>query len=230
MVTRLDRHVGQIIKVVRDLGLEGRTIFIFTSDNGPVFDSLSGERTDFFNSAGGLRGRKGTLWEGGIREPTLVAWKGKITPGTTSDRVVGIEDWLPTLLELAGGKSATPTDIDGISCAPTLLGRDQAPRPFLYRVFGTGGGQQIVRIGDWKGVRMNMQPGGGKGKAKSKSTAKAAADSPPNLKVQLYNLKTDPAETTDVADKHPEIVARIEKIMRQEHTPSPEFPLPGIDG
>jgi len=234
MVTRLDKHAGMIIKAVRDLGLEENTIFIFTSDNGPVFDSLSGDRGYFFNSASGLRGRKGTLWEGGIREPTIVSWKGHIAPGTTSDRVIGFEDWLPTLLELAGGKAETPKDTDGISFAPTLLGQQQQPRPFLYREFAPGGGQQMVRIGDWKGVRMGMQPGAGKGKAKAKAaekaTAKANPASPPNLKIQLYNLKTDRAETTDVADQHPDIVAQIKKIMRDQHTPNPEFPLPGIDG
>lgn len=225
MISRLDQHVGMIVKAVRDRGLEDNTVFIFSSDNGPVFDNLSGERTDFFNSAAGFRGRKGTLWEGGIREPTIVAWKGKIAPGTTSERVCGFEDWLPTLLELAGGKDQTPQDVDGISFAPTLLGQSQQARPFLYREFGTAGGQQIVRMGDWKGVRMGIVPGAGKGKPK----AKAVAGGPPNLKIQLFNLKTDKSEESDVAAQHPEIVTQIEKIMQQQHTPSAEFPLPGID-
>src|SRR5207249_6323966 len=121
MITRLDNHCSQIIEAVREAGLEEQTIFIFTSDNGPIFDSIAGEKVDFFNSTGGFRGRKGSLYEAGIHEPTIVAWKGHIAPGATTDRVVGFEDWLPTLVELAGGKDRTPKSIDGISFAPTLL-------------------------------------------------------------------------------------------------------------
>jgi arylsulfatase A len=225
MVTRMDRHIGQIISAIREDGLEDNTIFVFTSDNGPVFDTLSGESVDFFNSTGGFRGRKGSLYEAGIHEPTIVSWKGHIAAGTTTDRVCGFEDWIPTLLELVGAKDSTPNDIDGLSFAPTLLGQTQPPRPFLYREFPASGGQHSVRIGDWKGIRQNMLPGMGKAKAK----AKPPADAPPNMHVQLYNLKSDPHETTDVSAQHPEIVAQIEKLMREQHTPNPDFPFPALD-
>src|SRR5439155_27288215 len=135
----------------------------------------SGESVDFFNSTGGFRGRKGSLYEAGIHEPTIVSWKGHISPGTTTDRVCGFEDWLPTLLALAGAKDSTPKDIDGISFAPTLLGQSQSPRPFLYREFPASGGQQSVRIGDWKGIRQNMLPVAGKAKAKKAAPDQAAA-------------------------------------------------------
>jgi arylsulfatase A len=225
MVTRMDRHIGQIIGAVREAGLIDNTIFVFTSDNGPVFDSLSGESVDFFNSTGGFRGRKGNLYEAGIHEPTIVAWKGHIAAGSTSDRVCGFEDWLPTLLELAGVKDMTPKDIDGISFAPTLLGQTQPPRPFLYREFPASGGQQCVRIGDWKGIRQGMMPESGKAKNKAKAQAAAA----PNMHVQLYNLRSDPHETTDVSAQNPEVVAQIEKLMREQHTPNPDFPFPALD-
>lgn len=226
MVTRMDRHIGQIIAAVREVGQFDNTVFIFTSDNGPVFDSLSGESVDFFNSAAGFRGRKGNLYEAGIHEPTIVAWKGHIAPGSSSDRVCGFEDWLPTLLELAGGQTKTPGDIDGISFAPTLLGKRQETRPFLYREFSAGGGQQLARIGDWKGIRMNILPTAGKGK-KGKPTAASSAQ--PNLKLELYNLKTDPHETTNVAAQHPDVVAKLEQLMKDQHQQNPDFPLPGID-
>jgi arylsulfatase A len=225
MITRMDRHIGMIVKAVRDAGLEERTIFVFTSDNGPVFDSLSGESVDFFNSAGGLRGRKGTLYEGGIREPTIVAWKGKIATDRASNRVCGFEDWLPTLLELAGAKEAAPGDIDGVSMAPALLGQAQPERPFLYREFAASGGQQCLRVGDWKGIRQQMMPFAGKGKAK----AKVNADTPPNMHIALYNLKDDPGETTDVSAQHPDVVTKIEKLMREQHAPNPDFPFPALD-
>jgi arylsulfatase A len=225
MVTRMDGHIGQIISAIREAGISDNTIFVFTSDNGPVFDSLSGESTDFFNSTGGFRGRKGNLYEAGIHEPTIVAWKGHVNAGSTSDRVVGFEDWLPTFLELAGSKDAIPANIDGISCAPTLLGQSQSPRPFLYREFPAGAGQQSVRIGDWKGIRSNMSPTAAKAKPGKKAKSSAAG----GMHIELYNLKTDPYETTDVSAQHPDVIAQIEKVMREQHTPNPDFPFPALD-
>ena len=209
------KYVGQIASLVKELGLDERTIFVFTSDNGPLYNELGGTDEPFFNSAGGLRGRKGSLYEGGFREPTVVSWPGHIAAGTSSDRVTGFEDWLPTLLELAGAQEHVPAGLDGLSFAPTLLGQSQPPRPFLYREFPGYGGQQMVRIGDWKGIRQNLLP---KGKAGQ-----------PNLHIELYNLQSDPHETTDVSGQHADLVAKIEKLMREQHTPSPEFPLPALD-
>ena len=221
MVSRMDRHVGQIVDEIKKQGLYDQTIFVFTSDNGPLYDRLAGTDEEFFESAGGLRGRKGSLYEGGFRVPTICTWTANIQSGTTSDRVTGFEDWLSTLLELTAGKGATPEGLDGISFAPTLLGQPQEPRPFLYREFPAYGGQQCVRIGDWKGVRVNMMPEGGK-----KKKAQPAGI----IKTELYNLKDDPTESHDVTADHPEIVAKIEKIMREEHVPSAEFPFPALDG
>ncbi|MGE5193524.1 MAG: arylsulfatase, partial [Deltaproteobacteria bacterium] len=128
MITRLDREIGRLIDLVEELGLTERTIFVFTSDNGPLYDRYGGTDTDFFLSAGDFRGRKGSLYEGGIRVPCIVRWKGNIAPGTKSNRVTGFEDWLPTLLELIGAKDRTPAGIDGVSFAPTLTGKPQDPR------------------------------------------------------------------------------------------------------
>jgi arylsulfatase A-like enzyme len=216
MVTRLDREAGRIFDLVKELGLDEQTLFIFSSDNGPLDNRYAGTDSEFFESTGGLRGYKGSLYEGGFREPCIVRWKGHIAPGTTSDRVTGFEDWMPTLLELIGKPEATPRDIDGISFAPTLLGKKQDPRPFLYREFPSYGGQQAVRLGDWKGIRQNLLP---RGKSKAK----------PDLHTRLYNLKEDPRETTDVSEKHPEIVARIERIFQEQHTPSKTFRIPVLD-
>jgi arylsulfatase A-like enzyme len=225
MVTRMDRHIGQIIAAVREDGLEDNTIFVFSSDNGPVFDTLSGESVDFFNSTAGFRGRKGSLYEAGIHEPTIVAWKGHIAAGSTSDRVCGFEDWMPTLLELVGGKETTPKDIDGVSFAPTLFGKSQPQRPFLYREFVPGGGQQSVRIGDWKGIRQNMMGATGKAKAKNKNKADAA----PTMHIELYDLKNDPHETKDVSADHADTVAKIAQLMREQHTPNADFPFPALE-
>ncbi|MHB1034817.1 MAG: arylsulfatase [Pirellulales bacterium] len=215
-ITRLDREVGRLVTLVKELGLEERTVFVFTSDNGPLYDRLGGTDAEFFNSAGPLRGRKGSLYEGGFREPTIVRWAGQVAAGTTCEPVTGFEDWLPTLLELAGATSATPRDLDGISFAPSLRGQSQPERPFLYREFPGYGGQQCVRIGDWVGVRQDLN--------------RAATKGGPNLAIQLYNLKDDLGQQHDVAAEHPEIVTKIERLMRQEHTPSKEFPMRAIDG
>ncbi len=217
MITRMDREVGRVITLVRQLGLEEDTIFVFTSDNGPLYDQLGGTDTEFFKSASGFRGRKGSYYEGGFREPLLVQWKGKIAPGTTSDRVTGFEDWLPTLLELAGAKSATPDGLDGISFAPTLLGKKQPERPFLYRESPGYGGQQCVRVGEWKAVRQGLNPG-----ARSGET--------PQIVTELYHLKDDPFETTDVAAEHPDIVEKLERIMTEQHTRSALWPIKALDG
>ncbi|MGH7821764.1 MAG: arylsulfatase, partial [Candidatus Binatia bacterium] len=133
MITRLDREIGRLLALVDELGLRENTIVVFTSDNGPLFDRHGGTDAVFFNSAGGLRGHKGSYYEGGFRVPCLVRWPGRIAAGSTSDRVTGFEDWLPTLCELLGARDATPAGIDGISFAPTLLGKSQPPRKFLYR-------------------------------------------------------------------------------------------------
>jgi len=122
---------------------------------------------------------------------------------------VVFEDWIPTFLDLIGAPDATPENIDGISLAATLLGKTQPPRPFLYREFGGYGAQQSVRVGDWKAVRQNLRKG--------------------KINTELYNLAEDVGEKHNVADSHPEIVARLEKIMAKEHVPSADFPIKVID-
>jgi arylsulfatase A-like enzyme len=209
MVTRMDREVGRILDLVREQGLDERTIVVFTSDNGPTFE-VGGADSAFFRSAGPLRGRKGSLYEGGIRVPAIVRWKDKVSAGTVSDRVTGFEDWMPTLLELVGAREAAPPGIDGISFAPTLLGQAQEPRPLVYRELPGYGGQQSIRVGDWKGVRQGLS-------------------GPGVPRLELYDLKADIGESWDVAAAHPDVVARLEGLMAREHVPSVEFPLGAID-
>jgi arylsulfatase A-like enzyme len=215
MVTRMDREVGRIMDLVAELGLDERTLFVFTSDNGPPQPPLAGTDAAFFASAGPFRGFKGSLHEGGVRVPAIARWKGRIAQGTVSDRVTGFEDWLPTLLELIDAREASPRDLDGISFARTLLGGSQEPRPFLYREFPGYGGQQSIRVGDWKAIRKDLKP--------------RDATAPPRMQIELYDLATDVAETRDLASEHPEMVARLEKLMLAQHVPSKEFPLPALD-
>ncbi len=215
MVTRMDREIGRMAELVKELGLDENTIFVFTSDNGPLYDKLGGTDAEFFESAGPLNGRKGSMFEGGIREATIVRWKGHIAAGGTSDRVSGFEDWMPTLLELAGAKDATPAGIDGISMASTLLGKTQEPRPFLYRESPGYGGQACIRVGEWKMIREKLNPGP---KAKLKPRD-----------VQLFDLAIDIGEQSDVADQHPDIVAKLTKLMKEQHVKSELFPIRALD-
>lgn len=213
MITRMDRDIGRMVQLVRELGLEENTIFVFTSDNGAVYP-LGGTDPEYFKSNGELRGYKGALYEGGIRVPLIVSWKGKVPAGIESARVTGFEDWLPTLLELAGAKKLVPKSADGLSFAPTLLGKKQAARPFLYREFHGYGGQQAVRVGDWKLVKRQLI---------------GTRQKPAAATTELYNLAADPAEQENVAVANPQVVARLEKILRQQHAASKEFPFSTLD-
>ena len=208
MITRLDHYVGNVLRTLDELGLADNTLVVFSSDNGTThLDQEVDYR--FFESVGELRGLKGSLYEGGVRVPTLVRWPGKVAQGTSRDFVSGFEDWMPTLLDAVGAVGSVPENIDGISLLPTLLGKTQAERDYLYREFPSYGGQQTIRVGDWKAVRQNMFKG--------------------HLEVELYNLAQDVSESKNVAKDHPELVKELTEMMSAVRTPSSEFPLLPID-
>ena len=216
MVTRIDRQVGELLDHLDELGLTENTLVVFTSDNGPVYNRLGGGDSDYFRSAGPFRGRKGSVYEGGLRVPLIARLPGTIPAGTASDRPTYFADWLPTLIDLTG--AAPPADaaaeIDGVSFAPTLRGDTQPPPEFLYWEFPAYGGQQAVRVGDWKAVRTGL--------------SKWKPGEP--IRTELYDLAADPAETTDLADAHPEKLAELIAVMDREHEPSELFPLRALDG
>ncbi|HWV99516.1 MAG TPA: arylsulfatase [Candidatus Acidoferrum sp.] len=199
MITRLDATVGKILDKLKELKIDDNTIVLFTSDNGPHKEG--GVDPKFFESSGPLRGIKRDLYEGGIRVPMIVRWPGKIKPGRVSDLVWSFWDFLPTACQIGGARP--PARIDGLSMLPGLLGQVQTNRHnFLYWEFHEGGFKQALRLGDWKAVRLQ-------------------ADGP----LELYDLKTDPGEKHDVADKYGYVVARIEKFMKSARTESDQFPV-----
>ena len=214
MVTRMDRDIGRLLETLKKHGLEKDTIVVFSSDNGPLFDQLGGTDTDFFNSAAGFRGRKGSLYDGGVRVPTIIRWPGRVTAGRTVDALGGFEDWLPTLLELAALKSLVPDGIDGRSLAPALLGGNVPEKEFLYREFPAYGGQQAIWSGRWKAIRQKLTPASKKGGSPL---------------TELYDLASDPKESRNVAAENPAVVARLEALMKSQHTPSTVFPFPALD-
>ncbi|WP_420933483.1 arylsulfatase [Alteromonas sp. A081] len=206
MITHIDKGVGQVKALLKELNLDENTLIIFTSDNGPSAEG--GADMEFFDSNGKFRGYKRDLYEGGIRMPTLAYWPGKVAAGQKTEHVSAFWDLLPTLADLTNVKLKTKTD--GISFLPTLLNQDgQKQHDSLYWEFHRANGfhSQAVRIkddvnGDWKAVRHYK---------------KGQRLNPP---IELYNLKTDPAETTNVASKYPEIVNKATELMKTSRTPS----------
>ncbi len=209
MITHLDRDIGKIVQRIEQLGLANDTIMFFTSDNGPAPNRLGGTDSKFFQSTGELRGYKGSLYEGGIRVPLVASWPGQIKPGTVSSHQSAFWDFLPTICELVGAD--TPGGIDGISFAPTLLARgNQRDHEVLYWEFPGYGGQQALRMGQWKAIRTNLMK-------------------KPDNQIQLYDLSLDIGETNDVAADHPELVDKMAALMRGARRPSGLFKFPALD-
>ena len=199
MMTALDEGIGRVLKSLKKHQIDQNTIVLLSSDNGPHKEG--GHMPNYFNSNGGLRGFKRDLYEGGIRCPLLVRWPGKVEAGSTSNHISAHWDLFPTFCELAGINP--PEGLDGISFLPTLLGKEQEKHEHLYWEFYEGGGKRAVRIGKWKAVQNQVNR---KGK-----------DAP----IEIYDLESDRAETSDLAAQNSELIARIQKIFERSHTPSP---------
>ncbi|MCS1409143.1 MAG: Arylsulfatase [Verrucomicrobia subdivision 3 bacterium] len=199
MIYRLDRSVGRILDTLKHYQLDEKTIVFFTSDNGPHADE--GINPKFFDSTDGLRGHKGDLFEGGIRVPLLARWPGYVKAGATSEHICAAWDLFPTAANLMGIKEFG--QIDGISLMPELLRRRQPRHPYLYwESHGESGFAQAIRKGDWKGVRLGQgQP------------------------LQLFHLRRDPGETTDVSGRYRRTVRRLERYLSRARTESDDWPI-----
>ena len=202
MIWRMDADIGKIFALLKELNLDGETLVIFTSDNGPQGKDEGGYDQTFFNSNGGLRGIKRELYEGGIREPLIVRWPGKVRAHEVSDHVWAQWDLLPTFADLAGVKP--PVGIDGLSMLPALFGRRSSDHEFLYWEFHEGGYAQAVRKGRWKAVRHGTSGS-----------------------IELYDLQTDLKESNDRAAKQPALIKRRAEIMKHEHVESEHWPVRG---
>ncbi|MBN2310055.1 MAG: arylsulfatase [Candidatus Hydrogenedentes bacterium] len=198
MISFLDRQVGRLFALLEELGLDDNTIVFFTSDNGTTHlkDQVDYE---FFESVGPLRGLKGSLHEGGIREPLVVRWPGRIAPGTTSGLLAAHYDMPATLAQLAGVRFAP--GCDALSIVPTLLGRPgrQAIHDYLFWDFAGYGGQVAVRMGKWKGIKTGLTKN-------------------PDAPLELYDLDADIGETRNLASDYPAVVQQIERIMLDART------------
>ncbi len=203
MIRRIDRDVSRMIDVLREEGLAEETLFVFTSDNGPHEEG--GHDPYFFDGNGPYRGLKRALYEGGVRVPFIAVWPGVIKPGSTSYHVLAFWDVMPTLRELSG---AVPQEqSDGISFAPTLIGRgEQSEHPYLYWEFHEEGGRQAVRMGQWKLIRQQVRDAS-------------------QTYEELFDLSADPGELRDVTADYPEVVRQLGELIDRSHRPSKNFPL-----
>ncbi len=204
MVSYLDENIGKLVQQLKDEGIYENTLIIFTSDNGPSY--AGGADPEYFESAKPFAGEygkgKGFLYEGGIRVPMIASWPGQIKAGSKSDHISAHYDMFATFSDVAGYENTA--DNDGVSILPTLLAKEnQEKHEFLYWEFPSYGGQVAIRMGDWKVVRQNLKN-----------------DKEPTL--ELYNLKDDPTETTNVAAEHPEILKKAAEIFKTERE-SPEL-------
>lgn len=200
MITYLDKDVGLLLSKLQTLKIDQNTLVIFSSDNGPHAEG--GADPEFFNSNGKLKGMKRDLYEGGVRVPTIACWPGKIAAGSQSDHNSAFWDFLPTACEVAGIQ--VPTLTDGISFYPAMVGGKQKKHDYLYWEFLEKGGRQGVRMNSWKAVKYDM----------SKN---------PEAPIQLFDISKDIGEEVDVSDSHPDIVDRMNQIMKSARTPSDIF-------
>ena len=198
MITRMDRDIGRLVELLRARDLERQTLILFTSDNGPHQEG--GAKPPVFKSSGPLRGIKRDLYEGGIRVPMIARWTGTVPAGRVSDHVWTHWDVLPTVADLAGAKP--PAGLDGMSMARALRGEPQQTHAFLYWEFHERGFQQAVRMNRWKGVRLK-----------------------PGAPLELYDLEADPAEATNVAASHVDVVDKIEAYLKTARTESDRWPV-----
>lgn len=205
MMTRMDNQIGEIMALLKELGLDENTIVMFSSDNGP--HDVGGADPAYFNGGGGFKGIKRDLYEGGIRVPFIARWKGVIEEGKVSDHVSAFWDIMPTLCEISG--TELPRTTDGISLLPTLVGGDkkQMEHENLYwEYISKKRVLQAVRMGDYKAVKHGL-------------------DRP----IEIFNIIEDAGETKDLAAKHPELVKKAEELFVKMRVPSKEFPAPDLD-
>jgi len=203
MVTRLDHDVGEILDLLAELKIDNRTLVMIAGDNGSSFSPGSEIGKLFDKSMGGrLRGCKRGMYEGGLRQAAIARWPGTIPAGRVSDEPWAFWDFLPTAVELAGGKVPAGLQADGRSLVSFLKGGPAPQRECFYWELHEGKPIQALRFGDWKAVRNRT-----------------------GMPLELYNLKTDSAETKNLAATHPELVAQAESLIKKSRVDDPNWPM-----
>jgi len=209
LISSLDEHVGKIMARLKKYKLDKNTVVIFTSDNGPTHN-VGGVNTEFFNSMGGLRGKKGSAYEGGIRVPCIVRWPEKIKPNSTTNVASYFPDWFPTICKMTNTK--LPAELhDGVDLCDLLTGGKLPQRKeLMIWEFHGYGGIIAIRNGKWKAIRTNI--------------GRKIAN-----QWELYDIDKDKNEANNLAKKYPNIVKKMENAWLKTRTINRKFRLPRID-
>ncbi|SFH93955.1 sulfatase-like hydrolase/transferase [Planctomicrobium piriforme] len=210
-VTNMDAAVGRLMTALDELKLSTNTLVVFTSDNGPETLDRYPKATHCWGSAGPLRGMKLHVYDGGIREPGILRWTGKIQPGQVSDVPVSSLDLFPTCCELAGITAPPRKPLDGVSIVPLLNGKKfERPQPLFWHYYGGLGNRQVaLRDGDWKLVAWTDQP---TSKASGGSLVKGMVPVMKSTRLvgcELYHITDDIGEQKNLADQEPERTKRL---------------------
>jgi len=230
-IAELDWSVGQVLGKLKELGLDEKTLVVFTSDNGPWFGG----------SSGGLRGMKGQTWEGGIRVPMIARWPGKIPAGRVAHAPAGTIDLFPTVLRLAGVDVPNDRVIDGCDVMPVLASDAPSPHEALFAMSGPN--LMTVRSGRWKlhvkappkwpkHLKSDwVDPRGPDGVTILAPYEQATPDDHPDVltgdpaePMMLFDLEADPSEQHNVAKEHPEVVARLKGLFDKMNAQVPPPP------
>lgn len=211
MISDLDEHVGAVVDRLEKLGVAENTLLVFTSDNGTTHGGsdprfgIGGVDAAFFNSTRGLRGFKGSVYEGGLRVPAIASWPGHIPAGSTNETPSYFPDWFPTFCAAAGAEA--PADLDGVNLLDNLKGESLERREPMTWEFHGYGGQVAVIDGDWKAVW--------DGFARKKRTSWT-----------LYNLRTDPSEKTDLSADKPAKLRELQEFWRKHRSENERYKTP----
>ena len=202
MVTRLDSDVGRLLALLKELGIDEKTLVMTAGDNGSSFDPQSEQGKLFQQASNGLRGFKRGLYEGALRQAAIARWPGAVPAGRVSHEPWAFWDFLPTATELAGAKLPAGFKPDGLSLVSFLKGGAAPQREYFYWELHEGASLQAARFGDWKAVKSGLSG-----------------------KTELYDLKADAGEKNDLAADKPELVAKAEALFKSARTEHPDWPL-----
>jgi len=201
-VTRLDSDIGRLVKVLKELKLDEKTLIIITGDNGSSFSPTSELGKLFEQASNGLRGYKRDLYEGALRQAAIVRWPGQVPAQQVRNEPWAFWDFLPTALELAGVKPPQDFHCDGLSLASFFRGGPAPQRDYFYWELHEAQTLQAARWSHWKAVRNG-----------------------PAAKMEIYDMDADPAEKNNLAAQHPELVTRALEIFKEAHTDDPNWPM-----
>jgi arylsulfatase A len=214
-IHQLDHLVGDLMADLERLGIADNTLVIFTSDNGPEVTSVVHMRADHgHDGAKAWRGVKRDNWEGGHRVPLIARWPGRVPAGATSAELVSLTDIMATAAAIAGASLPHDAAEDSFDLLPVLEGRAEGPvRPYLLTQAFAGARTLAIRRGHWK--YLDHQGSGGNSYERGELMAFAQPDTAPEAPAQLYNLETDPGESTNLYFEEPEVVKELQTLLEQ---------------